>query len=215
MVTNEPSRLDTLRLYDLLDTASEDAFDRLVKLAAVVCEKPISLVSLVDEKRQWFKARIGLDAQETERQHAFCSHAIEQDDVFIVEDTHTDPRFSNNPLVTDDPNIRFYAGAPLTMANGHNIGTLCVIDSQPDKLSSVKQESLETIRDAVVSLIEYRRKAERLSEMESLLPLCAWCHSVKDNGEWSLLADYVQEMTPVTHGICPRCADFETRGRTT
>ena len=153
---SEEDRLYTLRFYDLLDTATEESFDKLVKLAALVCDMPISLVSLVDDQRQWFKARVGLESQETPREYAFCQHTIVQDEIMVVQDATEDHRFADNPLVTGAPDIRFYAGAPLKVANGHNIGTLCVIDCKPNTLTSHQLEALETIRDAVVSLIEFR-----------------------------------------------------------
>lgn len=204
---SEEDRLYTLRFYDLLDTATEDSFDKLVKLAALVCDMPISLVSLVDDQRQWFKARVGLEAQETPREYAFCQHTILQDDVMLVADATADDRFADNPLVTGEPNIRFYAGAPLKVANGQNIGTLCVIDSKPNTLTSQQLEALETIRDTVVSLIEFRQATEALSKLESLLPMCSWCKSVNDeSGSWESLADYVAKNTPTSHGICPSCS---------
>jgi len=127
----ESHRLNSLQLYGILDTAAERAFDDLTKLAAAICGTPIGLVSLVDDKRQWFKSRQGLDVDETPRENAFCSFAIAQSEVMIVKDAQDDARFQGNPLVTGDPNIRFYAGAPLTVANGESLGTLCVIDRVP------------------------------------------------------------------------------------
>ncbi|NCG22173.1 MAG: GAF domain-containing protein [Rhodobacterales bacterium] len=206
MDEHEQHRIETLELYDIIDTASEDSFDKLVKLAALVCEMPISLVSLVDEDRQWFKARVGLVPQETSREIAFCNHAIQQDDIFIVADAQKDSRFATNPLVTLDPNIRFYAGAPLKMKNGQNIGTLCVIGKEASTLSPTQLEALSTIRDSVVTLIEFRRSVKRLSLLKSLLPVCAWCQSVSlKNGEWQPLMEYIQNGTPVSHEICPSC----------
>lgn len=205
--TAEEDRLYTLRFYDLLDTATEESFEKLVKLAALVCGTPISLVSLVDDDRQWFKARVGLDAQETPREYAFCHHTIQQDGVMLVADASEDDRFADNPLVTGSPNIRFYAGAPLKVANGQNIGTLCVIDSKPNTLTSEQIEALETVRDTVVSLIEFRQSTEALNKLESLLPMCSWCKSVNDeSGSWESLADYVARNTPTSHGICPSCS---------
>lgn len=121
---NEAARLAYLRSLQVLDTEPEEACDDLVRIAAEVCGTPIALISLIDEARQWFKSKIGIDAKETEREIAFCSHTILQHDVMVVEDATADPRFADNPLVTGDPHIRFYAGAPLETEHGLRLGTL-------------------------------------------------------------------------------------------
>src|SRR6185295_1894172 len=128
---NEAKRLKVLWQYDVLDTVPEEVFDDLTELAARICEAPISLV---DEDRQWFKAKVGVTIKETSRDISFCGHAIEQDDLFIIPDATKDERFAHNPLVTSDPKIRFYAGAPLITPDGHALGTLCVIDKVPREL---------------------------------------------------------------------------------
>ncbi len=208
---SEQLRLDALTRYQVLDTAAEESFDNLTRLAAAICEAPISLVSLVDAERQWFKSRFGLDATETPRDQAFCAHAIQDDGVMVIEDATSDPRFVNNPLVTGDPGIRFYAGAPLTVEGDHKLGTLCVIDRKPRSLSDEQLTSLAILRDAVVSHLELRRAMEEMKAMQSLLPLCAWCRSVEreDSGEtrWQPLHEYVAEVTPVSHSICPSCKE--------
>ncbi len=210
MLHGDTRRLATLDLYELLDTEAEASFDRLVILAALVCETPISLVSLLDADRQWFKARVGLEATETPIEHAFCLHAVQQDDIFVVNDASQDARFRDNPLVTSSPNIRFYAGAPLRMANGENVGTLCVIDRLPADLDDTQREALSTIRDSVVGLMELKRSAAELERISSLLPLCAWCKSVKqEDDQWLSLQDYVERHPDVTHGICPTCSDAQ------
>ena len=132
-VTCEAERLKALQVYGILDSEAEPRFDRLTDLAADMCGMPISLISLLDEERQWFKSRRGLSATETPRSWSFCDHAIQGGPAttFTVLDATLDPRFLDNPLVTGEPGIRFYAGAPLATADGHCIGTLCVIDTQP------------------------------------------------------------------------------------
>ena len=139
---DELLRLETLRNLKILDTESEERFDRVTRLAKRVFGTPIALVSLVDAERQWFKSRQGLDASETPRDISFCGHAILNDEILVVDDTHIDERFSDNPLVTADPNIRFYAGYPLSAPNGSKIGTLCIIDREPRELNDEDRDML-------------------------------------------------------------------------
>lgn len=207
----EAGRLHTLRAYELLDTAAEASFDKLTTLAALICETPISLISLVDESRQWFKSRVGVDAAETPRDWAFCVYAIKQGGgLFIVPDATKDQRFAQNPLVTNAPNIRFYAGAPLRVDNGDVLGTLCVIDRAPRVLTPRQEEALSTLRDAVVSMIELRRLQADMLRLGQLLPMCAWCHSIRtgeaEAADWQPLGEYVQRTNDVTHCICPACS---------
>ena len=203
---NETERLRALQLYRILDSGSEDAFDDFTRLAAAICDTPISLITLIDEKRQWFKSRIGMASPETPRDVAFCAHAILQEDVFVVEDATLDARFRDNPLVTSDPSIRFYAGAQLRLSSGLSLGTLCVIDQHPRTLSPRQLDALSILRRAVVTQLELRRAIADFHVVERLLPMCAWCRSIRQTDDsWRPLHEYVMEHTNVTHGMCPEC----------
>ena len=160
----EIDRLAALVRYGVLDTAPEESFDRLTRMACRLFDMPICLVSLVDSSRQWFKSRQGLDAEETARDISFCTHAIMHDDVMIVPDALEDQRFKDNPLVVDDPHIRFYAGAPLEVNGGHRIGTLCVIDREPREFSPAQAELLADLAHIVVDELELRLVNSRLAE---------------------------------------------------
>tara|TARA_R110000868_G_scaffold104087_6_gene286290 strand:- start:6490 stop:7683 length:1194 start_codon:yes stop_codon:yes gene_type:complete len=162
---NELSRLSELKELKLLDTVEEDAYDAITHLAASICKTPIALVSLVDIDRQWFKSHHGLDARETPRELAFCSHAILQKKIFVIEDATKDPRFLDNPLVIGAPNVIFYAGVPLITRAGHALGTLCVIDNKPGSLSKDQLESLHLLAAQVVSLFELRKANNDLVEV--------------------------------------------------
>ncbi len=164
---NESERLAELRRYDILDTPDEDGFDDLTRLATLICGAPIALVSLVDADRQWFKSRVGLDARETPRAVAFCAHAIKGREVFEVADATADERFRDNPLVTDAPNVRFYAGAPLIAASGHAMGTLCVIDRIARQLTAEQHEALTLLSREVVARMEMRLLNRRLQAATS------------------------------------------------
>jgi GAF domain-containing protein len=152
----ELKRLRTLQNLDILDTESETSLDNISKLASHICECPVSLISLLDDKRQWFKSKVGLSVSETPRDISFCTHAIQQDDLFIIENAQADERFRLNPLVTADPSIRFYAGAPLFINGVDKIGTLCVIDRQPRTLSEAQKECLKMLAAQAVEIIEKR-----------------------------------------------------------
>ncbi|MDX2145270.1 MAG: GAF domain-containing protein [Rhodospirillaceae bacterium] len=166
----EARRLAALNSYKILDTPNEERFDRIVRMAARVFGSPIALISLVDRDRQWFKAAVGLAATETPRAISFCTHAIQQRDVFIVGDAAADARFADNPLVTSDPQIRFYAGAPLVTPGGHAIGTVCVIDREPwMELPDFAKEALRDYAAAVVDWLESDRKVRELTEENARL----------------------------------------------
>ena len=164
---DEVARLAALRSYDLLDQPSEAAIDALVRVAARVCEMPISLVSLIDADRQWYLSQIGLEVRQTSREVAFCSHAILTPAMTIVEDALDDPRFVDNPLVVGDPHIRFYAGTPLIDSAGFALGTLCVIDRVPRRLTALQVDILGDLTVAVLKLLEARRleQARRLASV--------------------------------------------------
>jgi len=162
---NEAERLEALRRYQILDTQSEAVFDDLAALASYICGTPIALVSLVDSDRQWFKAKVGLDASETPRDISFCGHTILANDTLVVEDALADSRFADNPLVTLDPKIRFYAGAKLTTSDGHALGSLCVIDRVPHQLTAAQKEALEALSRQVVAQMEYKRNVLEMAEI--------------------------------------------------
>jgi GAF domain-containing protein len=155
---DETERLQSLRGYRLLDTPSEPEFDAIVRTAAEALDAPIALISLIDENRQWFKARVGLDLQESSRSIAFCAHAIRGQETMVVPDASRDARFMNNPFVVNDPSIRFYAGTPLETREGHRLGTLCVIDSKPRaELAQDQRVILEDLARQVMLALERRR----------------------------------------------------------
>jgi diguanylate cyclase (GGDEF)-like protein/PAS domain S-box-containing protein len=159
LASEEVERLAALRQLLVLDTAPEAVFDNVARMAATLCDVPVALLSLVDEDRQWFKATFGLDGpSETSRSISFCSHAIEGDEVFEVVDARLDPRFVDNPLVTGDPNIRFYAGAPLKTREGHRVGTLCVIGPAPQQLAPEQRDKLRALAAIVSAALEMRRE---------------------------------------------------------
>ena len=165
---DEAQRLMSLRKYEVLDTLPEQSFDDLALLASHICQTPIALVSLVDEKRQWFKSKIGMSATETSRDIAFCAHTIlHKDQVFEVRDAQLDPRFADNELVTKNPHVRFYAGAPLVAPDGHALGALCVMDRVPRRLSAEQLNALRAISRHVVAQLELQRQSRELANQNA------------------------------------------------
>jgi len=162
ILKNEKKRLRVLWQYDILDSVPEEVFDDLTELAARICEAPIAMITLVDEDRQWFKAKLGVTVNETSRDISFCAHAIAQPELFIVPDATLDERFAQNPLVTSDPKIRFYAGAPLITPDGHALGTLCVIDKIPRDLRPEQKQALRVLARHVMTQLELRRRSREL-----------------------------------------------------
>ena len=158
---NEHARLELLRQYNILDTAAEPAFDEIAARAAEVCQTPISLLTFVDRDRVWFKSNTGLELPEIPRDASFCAHAICQDELYVTPDMLADERFSQNPLVTQKPHLRFYAGMPLLSPEGLVLGTLCVIDRKPRELTPEQTDELKELAQGAVLLLEIRRAAGR------------------------------------------------------
>ncbi|CAM3753686.1 PAS domain S-box protein [Sphingobacterium prati] len=168
-IKDESERIHALYDYEILDTAAEKEFDRITEIASRVCNMPISLISLVDKKRQWFKSRVGLEVEETSRDLSFCQYALPNDQLLEVVDATEDERFKSNALVISDPHIRYYAGLPLVDPNGYALGTLCVIDKVPRQLDENQKKILSLLRDEVVALIVNRKEKEKYKESEQKL----------------------------------------------
>ncbi len=212
---NETKRLDALIRYQILDTPAEQAYDDFAFLASTICQTPIALMSFVDGDRQWFKARLGIDATETPREHAFCAHTILGEDVMVVEDAACDERFAGSTLVTGDPRIRFYAGAPLIDHKRNALGSLCVIDRRPRTITAEQNQALMALARQVMALLESRRTSAELAAaltdlktLHGLLPICSHCKGVRDDdGYWQEIDTYLKTHTEadLTHSVCPAC----------
>jgi len=178
----EAERLAALRKYEILDTDPEVGFDDLALLASHICATPMAAITLVDRDRQWFKARVGVAARETPRSISFCTHAIKQRGIFVVPDASKDERLRDNPQVTGEMHIRFYAGAPLITRDGYALGTLCVVDRHPRGLSSAQAEALAALRRQVEAQLELRRRLielraanENIQKLAGMMPFCSTC----------------------------------------
>jgi hypothetical protein len=214
---NEAERLAALKEYHILDTGTEQSYDDITILASHICDVPTAMISLVDETRQWFKSRVGLEQQQTSRDVAFCAHAILQNEPLIVRDATKDRRFADSALVTGEPYIQFYAGFPLINPEGLALGTLCVIDRQPRQLSAEQLKTMQALSRQVMTLLELRRVSARLADaldqvktLQGLLPICAWCKRIRDDkGYWDQIEAYFHKHTGAdfTHGICPQCLE--------
>lgn len=160
--SNELERLKALRSFNIMDTEPELFYDNVAELASYICGTSMAFVTFIEEERQWFKSKVGMDDSETSRDQAFCAYAIHQSDIMIVSDPMIDERFAHNPLVTSDPHIRFYAGAPLTTKDGFGLGTLCVVDSEKRQLTEEQLKALDRLRDMTMKYMELQKgKQER------------------------------------------------------
>lgn len=154
----EINRLKELLSYNILDTPYEEDFNGLVELISIICESPIAIISMIDDKRQWYKAKIGIDRTEVSRQESFCRHTLLQDCLVEIPDARLDERVNHSPHVTAQDGIRFYAGIPLKTSNGFNIGTVCVVDTIPKHLTSSQKKALQLLTDQAMMLLEARKK---------------------------------------------------------
>jgi two-component system, NtrC family, sensor kinase len=165
---DEQARVQALERYSILDTMPEQLYDDVTALASLVCGTPISLVTLLDAERQWFKSTVGIGLRETPRAVSFCAHTIGTGSTLVVRDAQDDPRFKNNPVVTGDPGVRFYAGAPIVDPGGHVLGTVCVVDTAPRTLSPIQIAALEALARHVMALMEMRRT---IADLAARLPV--------------------------------------------
>jgi two-component system NtrC family sensor kinase len=211
---NEDSRLESLRSLNILDSLPEKDFDQIVFLASQICDTPIAVISLIDKDRQWFKSKVGLSASETPRELAFCAHAILQKDILEIPNALQDERFFDNPLVTGEPSIRFYAGAPLYALDGQPIGTVCVIDSKPKSLNEMQKRALRAISDQVTRLLELRHQIKLLESSEQSLQFEST--AIKSISEGIVLQDStgaIQDFNPAALSLLNLSAD-QLLGRT-
>ena len=214
---NESERLKALNEYRILGTKPEENYDDITKIASLTCGTPIALLSLVDSNRQWFKAKVGIEAEETVRDWSFCAHAIHSSEPLIVEDALKDERFFDNPLVRGEPKIRLYAGFPLQNDENLRIGTLCVIDREPHGLSDTQFNIMQSLSRQAVAFLELRKRSINLIESfcshtdeGSFISTCSYCRKAKDTeGHWQHLDQYLSTRTNLnfSHGICDACIE--------
>ncbi|MGC3991045.1 MAG: GAF domain-containing protein [Chthoniobacteraceae bacterium] len=224
---HENERLQSLYEYKILDTKPEAGFDDLTRLAAFICDTPISTVTLVDTDRQWFKSKVGFTHDSDPREQSICAHAIVGEELFIVPDTTLDDRFAGLNAVVGGPKIRFYAGAPLRARDGFILGTLCVIDNKARTLSEEQKDALRALSRQVMAQLELRRNLEELrmalaardvieesktqviheleraleqvNTLTGLLPICAWCKKIRDDsGYWGEVETYIADHSTAT-----------------
>ncbi len=168
--SNEASRLKALYAYDILDTISEEEYDSITKIAAQICNVPVSLITFLDKDRQWFKSHLGTEVTGTPREMAFCNHTIlNKENVLVVPDLRNDERFAENPLITGDPHVVFYAGAPLVTPSGHALGSICVLDVKANNLTNEQAEALQSLATQVMTKLELRKKMEHLKDTQQKL----------------------------------------------
>ena len=222
-MSNEAERIAELRRYNLLDTPPDAAFDRITDIAAQAFNVPISLISLVDENRIWFKAKHGLGAGEIPRVPGLCSTAIQSDDVYVVNDAVCDARTHENPLVVGPLGLRFYAAAPLVTTDGFRLGTLNVIDTKSRDFSAADQRLLKLLSGVAVDQMEVRLAArqtiaslskvlsgvKRPEELMKLVTVCAWTKRIKIGGRWMSFEDFILDELglKVTHGMAPEVSE--------
>ncbi len=213
----EEKRLKALAEYRILGTEPESCYDDITKIAARTCNVPISLMTLVDKDRQWFKSKVGFQTNETRRDWSFCTHAIKEDNPLIVKDACLDKRFVDNPLVTGDPKIRFYAGFPLKNNEGNKLGTLCVIDRKAGSLNKVQFSIMELLAKQIVSFLELRKRSlnlldalSHLHNQEGILSVCSYCREVRNkDGDWQHIEKYLSNVSDIkfSHGVCDSCME--------
>lgn len=197
---NETARLKALQEHQLLDTLPEDVYDDITRLASELCGTPISLLTMVDEKRQWFKSKQGLGVDETPREQSFCAHAIlNPNEAFVVEDARYDDRFHDNPLTTGEPHVVFYAGVPVKDAEGNALGTLCVIDNRPREISDQKIDSLKALAKLVNAHFELRKvRLELNKQREQMLALQGAAHLIWNEANALYKTDWGKDNEHVT-----------------
>jgi GAF domain-containing protein len=213
---NEEARLQTLRDYNILDTGEEKVFDDVTFIASTVCETPVSIIALIDKDRQWFKSAHGVPHRATPRELAFCNYTILQKKPLVVPDLREDARHSSNPLVTNAPHVRFYAGAPLITPGGFVLGTVCVVDIKPRELNADQVKALEYQARQVMTQLELRRVSKSLEaetvhlrKLEGLLPVCSHCHGLREDTDYWTKVDAYTTDNPAAvarQGCCKACA---------